>query len=86
VTEETPATPAARQFATLDHKKGLQDYNYEHFRMKHFLADLVRTLTSRGIQPGAVAPDFELPRSDGGTLRLSSLRGKPVLLHFGSTT
>jgi uncharacterized cupredoxin-like copper-binding protein len=85
--EDTMATPeAAHEFAELDKKKGLEDYNYEHFRTKHFLADLMRTLTSRGVQPGEVAPDFELPRSDGGTLRLSTLRGKPTLIHFGSTT
>ncbi|MBA2362795.1 MAG: redoxin domain-containing protein, partial [Chloroflexia bacterium] len=41
-------------------------------------------MTSRGIQPGEAAPDFELPQAGGGQLRLSDLRGKPVLLHFGS--
>jgi hypothetical protein len=36
---------------------------------------------------GDLAPDFELPaaRGDGG-VRLSSLRGKPVALIFGSFT
>jgi hypothetical protein len=85
--QDTTATPeAAPRFATLDERKGLEEYNYEHFRTKYFVRDLMRTVTSRGLQPGAVAPDFELPRSDGGTLRLSSLRGKPTLIHFGSTT
>lgn len=32
-------------------------------------------------QPGAEAPDFELPASGGGLLRLSSLRGKRVVLY-----
>ncbi len=31
---------------------------------------------------GSVAPDFELPSAAGGTLRLSSLRGKLVVLVF----
>ncbi|WP_421578679.1 peroxiredoxin [Shinella sp. M31] len=32
--------------------------------------------------PGAEAPDFTLPRDGGGTLSLSSFRGKPVVLFF----
>jgi len=32
--------------------------------------------------PGTEAPDFDLPRDGGGTVRLSSLRGKPVVLYF----
>jgi tetratricopeptide (TPR) repeat protein len=35
---------------------------------------------------GRVAPDVELRTAAGGTLRLSSLRGRPVLLAFGSFT
>ena len=36
---------------------------------------------------GDVAPDFELPTPDGyDEVRLSSLRGKPVVLVFGSHT
>lgn len=31
---------------------------------------------------GTVAPDFELPSASGGNLRLSSLRGKNVVLVF----
>ena len=34
---------------------------------------------------GAVAPDFELQTLDGRSLRLSSLRGKAVLLNFWAT-
>jgi peroxiredoxin Q/BCP len=33
-------------------------------------------------EKGSFAPDFELPRDSGETLRLSSLRGKPVVLYF----
>jgi peroxiredoxin len=35
---------------------------------------------------GKAAPDVELRRPDGGTFRVSSLRGKPALLAFGSYT
>lgn len=77
---------AKRQFATLDKKMSPEDYNFEHFRTKHYLLDGQGTLTGRGIKPGEMAPDFEAPRVDGGTLRLSELRGRPVLLHFGSIT
>ncbi len=31
---------------------------------------------------GDIAPDFELPRDGGGTLRLSDLRGSAVVLYF----
>jgi len=34
------------------------------------------------VEAGEPAPDFELPTDDGGTLRLSSLRGRPVVLYF----
>jgi thiol-disulfide isomerase/thioredoxin len=34
---------------------------------------------------GAVAPDFELVSLDGGNFKLSSLRGKAVLLNFWAT-
>ena len=81
-----PAQDVAERFATLDGKPSVQDYNYEHFRTKHVLQDAQGTVTKRGIRPGERAPDFELPRADGGSLRLSDLRGKPALLHFGSYT
>jgi thioredoxin-dependent peroxiredoxin len=34
------------------------------------------------VKEGDLAPDFELPSSDGKTVRLSSLRGKKVVLYF----
>lgn len=35
---------------------------------------------------GEASPDFSLPSLDGGEVRLSSLRGKPVMVEFGSIT
>ena len=34
------------------------------------------------IEPGSPAPDFELQSDTGETVRLSALRGKPVVLYF----
>lgn len=34
---------------------------------------------------GSVAPDFELPAHEGGTLRLSNFRGQPVAVTFMHT-
>lgn len=34
------------------------------------------------LEVGDKAPDFELESTKGGKLRLSSLRGKNVLIHF----
>jgi hypothetical protein len=62
------------------------DYNFEHFRTRHLLLDADGTLTTRGIAPGERAPDFELPAVGGGAIRWSDLRGRPILLHFGSAT
>lgn len=35
---------------------------------------------------GEMAPDFTLPSLDGGEVALSSLRGKPTVIEFGSIT
>lgn len=34
------------------------------------------------IEPGDMAPDFELPDQDGNPVRLSDLRGQPVVVYF----
>jgi hypothetical protein len=43
--------------------------------------------TRAQVQAGDPAPDFELPRIGGaGSIALSGLRGRPVVLVFGSFT
>ncbi len=37
-------------------------------------------------QVGQAAPDFTLNLLNGGTLQLSSLRGKPIILNFWNST
>lgn len=66
--------------------KRLSKYNYEHFWLKHFLADIGRTIKGAGLRPGSRAPDFEMPSTDGEKVTLSAFGGAPVLLHFGSGT
>ncbi len=39
----------------------------------------------RAIRQGNAAPDFSVKMTDGKTRSLSSLRGKPVMLHFWAT-
>ena len=41
---------------------------------------------AEGPKVGQMAPDFTLPSLDGEELTLSSLRGKPVMIEFGSIT
>lgn len=80
-----PATDVTQRFATIE-RESPEEYNFEHFRAKHLLKDIQRTVQEWGIHPGEEAPDFELPTVDGGPVRLSALRGRPVVLRFGSFT
>jgi hypothetical protein len=61
-------------------------YNFDHFRRYVLWADLQRTIRRYGIPPGDAAPDFRLPLASGEFLQLRQMRGRPVLLHFGSYT
>ena len=78
------AVDVQQRYAALERKQGADAYNYRHFLVTHVLADARRIITGTGIQPGEEDPDFKLSRAGGGTLRLSELRDKPVLLRFGS--
>jgi hypothetical protein len=60
------------------------DYNYRHFRTHHVITEAIRTRRLCGIQPGEEAPGFTLADTDGRLWSLSTHRGKPLLLHFGS--
>jgi hypothetical protein len=63
-----------------------REYNYEHFRTGHFVADLRRLVRGEGVRPGEEAPDFELESTEGERVRLSALRGRPAVLRFASFT
>ncbi len=77
------ATPARERAAGLvERLDPPDDFNFRHFRMRHMAAELLRS----GLAPGCEAPDFDLPSSDGRRVRLSDLRGRPVLVHFVSYT
>ena len=54
------------------------------FRLEHMLAARPSAVSSRQskVEPGMLAPDFELERTDGRRQRLSDFRGRPVLLRF----
>lgn len=62
------------------------DFNFSHFRMRHMLAELLRTHHRSGIPPGGEAPPFDLETTAGTRLHLLDLRGRPVLIHFVSYT
>lgn len=63
---------------------GVKEYNYDHYTRQDALMDARGTLSGKGIGPGCIAPDFELQDTDGNTIRLGDLKGRPVLLRFGN--
>jgi hypothetical protein len=75
-----------RETPNLTSRGQLDKYNYEHFWHKQLFADFWKTLRGEGMQPGSEAPDFELETTEGDRVRLSELRGQPVVLRFGSFT
>ena len=61
------------------------DYNYAAFSLALKPTGLENWLTE-GPKPGETAPDFRLEAVDGTSVRLHELRGRPVVLEFGSYT
>jgi cytochrome oxidase Cu insertion factor (SCO1/SenC/PrrC family) len=47
-----------------------------------FIFILATALSAAALEVGEKAPDFELDSTKGGKLKLSSLRGKNVLINF----
>lgn len=82
----TPDLTSLGAPSPLGSQRQLDEYNYEHFRPKHLIADLWKTIRGEGLRPGEEAPDFELESTEGDRVRLSELRGQPVVLRFGSFT
>ena len=62
-----------------------EDYNYAAFSFALKPAGLRRWL-EEGPQPGGTAPGFRLETLHGATISLNELRGRPVVLEFGSYT
>ena len=58
-------------------------YNLVVWKPKTAEHEYLRTMAPKVAE---MAPDFTLPLLDGGEVRLSSLRGKPVMIEFGSVT
>lgn len=81
-------TEARRRFESIPagKREGPLEYNFDHFTPRVLIEDARRTVEARGITPGKLAPDFELPAVGGDSVKLSGLRGRPVILHFGSFT
>ncbi len=59
-----------------------REYNYSEWKREAGAFELFRTIAYAGDEP----PDFTLPAIDGDEVKLSALRGKPVVLEFGSIT
>ncbi len=74
----------AELFDKMIDRQDIDEYNYDHFLRPYAMMDARRTMAGKGIGPGCPVPDFELEDTDGNRIRLGDLRGKPVLLRFGS--
>ena len=61
-----------------------EEYNYPAFVRSSALG--MSTAFRNSVRVGEQAPDFALTALDGSTVRLSDLRGKYVVLEFGSIT
>ena len=61
------------------------DYNYAAFSFALAPIGLEHWLRE-GPKPGQTAPGFRLETVDGATISLNELRGRPVVLEFGSYT
>ncbi len=58
-------------------------YNFSEWRSTLEEREYFRSTVARAGEP---APDFTLPALDGGEVTLSSFRGTPVMIEFGSIT
>ena len=58
-------------------------YNFSEWRSTLEEREYFRTTVARAGDP---APDFTLPALDGAEVTLSSFRGTPVMIEFGSIT
>ncbi len=59
-----------------------REYNYETWERSGRESELFKQIAHAGER----AIDFTLPSIDGGTVTLSELRGKPVVIEFGAVT
>jgi hypothetical protein len=61
-----------------------EQYNYDRFTPSQVVDEIRRTIGAAGLRAGTEAPDFELEQVEGAPVRLSRLRGRPVLMRFVS--
>jgi peroxiredoxin len=76
---------AERQQQTAERDQGAAANNGDERAERFSEHSLANSKINRdGLKAGTAAPEFRLPRLDGGELALSQLRGRPVLLVFSS--
>lgn len=61
-----------------------EEYNYTAFTRSSTVS--MSSMFRNTVRVGEQAPDFALTTLDGSTVRLADLRGKYVVLEFGSIT